>query len=213
MITRPAQVAHHVRGRIRVRFSGAKGDRQYLELIRQSISPLPGVQSVEVSSATGCLVVHYDHSTHSDFHQTLSDHGLALAPPEISEVDAIAANIEHEAEFLSQHSETAKSLVEFVKQIDRGLKRATGNTLDLRVLLPLGLAVYSFLELESDISTPLWVTLGIFSFNSFVSLHGATGAQSSVDTETAQVTHTGGVPGKPAETTTTIRKRTRIRRS
>jgi hypothetical protein len=212
MITRPAQVAHHVRGRIRVRFSGAKGDRRFLESIQQSISPLPGVQSVEISQSTGCIVVHYDQSAHRDFHQTLIEHGLALAPPEVSEVDAIAANIEHEAEFLSQHSETARRVVDFVKQIDHGLKCATGNTLDLRVLLPLGLAVYSFLELESDITTPLWVTLGIFSFNSFVSLHGSSAGQSSVDMESAQVTHTGAVPGKPAETTA-IRKRTRIRRS
>jgi len=212
MITRPAQVAHHVRGRIRVRFSGAKGDRRFLESMQQSISPLPGVQSVEVSPSTGCLVVHYDRAAHQDFHQTLSEHGLDLAPPELSEADSIAADIEHEAEFLSQHSEIARRVVEFVKQIDHGLKNATGNTLDLRVLLPLGLAVYSFLELESDISTPLWVTLGIFSFNSFVSLHGSTPARSSVDMESAQVTHTGGEPGKPAETTT-IRKRTRIRRS
>src|SRR5450432_3852924 len=98
MITSSAQVAHQVRGRIRIKVLGAKGDRQYLESIQQSISPLPGVQSVEVNSGTGCIVVHYDHFAHHDFHQTLSEHGLVLKSPEVSEVDAIAANIEHEAD-------------------------------------------------------------------------------------------------------------------
>jgi hypothetical protein len=210
MSTHPAQVAHHVRGRIRVRLSGAKGNYKLLESIQRSISPAPGVQGVEVNAATGCIVVHYDHSSCPDFHDTLSEHGLALAPPELSEVDAMAANIEREAEFLSQHSETARRVVDFVKQIDHGFKKVTGNTLDLRVLLPLGLAVYSFLEVESQISTPLWVTLGIFSFNSFIALHAAPGSR--VDTDSAQVIHTGAQPGKPAETTT-IRKRTRVRRS
>ena len=37
--------------------------------------------------------------------------------------------------------------------------------------LPLGLAVYSFVEIGLEASTPLWVTLGIFSFNSFLTLH------------------------------------------
>ena len=47
----------------------------------------------------------------------------------------------------------------------------------MNVLLPLGLAVYSVLELEAEMSTPLWVTLGIFSFNSFVMLHSGPAGQ------------------------------------
>jgi hypothetical protein len=59
----------------------------------------------------------------------------------------------------------------FVKGLNADVKRATNNAVDLKVLLPLGLAVYSLLKFEAEMATPLWVTLGIFSFNSFVALH------------------------------------------
>jgi hypothetical protein len=87
----------------------------------------------------------------------------------------MARRIEAEAEFLSQHSETARIIVDAVKRMDVNIKWATHNTVDLKVLLPLGLAAYSVVEIGLEASTPLWVTLGIFSLNSFVSLHSPPG--------------------------------------
>jgi len=171
-----AHVAHHVKGRIRVRMPKNKRDHATLEKVKRSISPMHGVQSVDVNASTGSVIVHYDAGTHADFPATLARHAEAnnlftLAPPRVSEVDEMVETIEKEAEFLAEHSETAKAIVEFVKGLNREVKRATNNNFDLQVLLPLGLAAYAFLSLEGDVATPLWVTLGLFSFNSFVSLH------------------------------------------
>jgi hypothetical protein len=171
-----ALVAHHTRGRIRVKVPAAKGNPELLREIEQLLAPAQGVQSVEVNPTTGSVVVHYDHTAHEDFHQTLTGHGessglFALQPPELTEVDHMAEAIQREAEFLAAHSETAKTIVDFTKNLNDRLRRATDNNLDLKVLLPLGLAVYAFLEVGAEVSTPLWVTLGIFSFNSFVQLH------------------------------------------
>lgn len=135
-----------------------------------------GVKSVDVNSTTGSVIVSYDAEKHADFPGTLARHAEAnnlftLEPPKISEVDEIIEGIEKEAEFLAEHSETAKAIVEFVKGLNHEIKKATNNNLDLQVLVPLGLAAYAFLQLEADVATPLWVTLGMFSFNSFVSLH------------------------------------------
>ena len=58
--------------------------------------------------------------------------------------------------------------------MDREIRIATDNTIDLKVLLPAGLAVWPFLKPGIEASTPLWVTLAISSFNSFVSLHRPT---------------------------------------
>lgn len=181
--------------------------------MKQSLSPVAGVRNVDVNSSTGTVVVNYDQTTHPDFAQTLANHGeseglFSLEPPEVSEVDEIANKLQREAQFLAQHSDMAKSCVDFVSQIDQGLKRATNNAVDLKVLLPLGLAVYAFLELESDITTPLWLTLGIFSFNSFVSLHHP-GGHHHMELDSSEVIQTHP-SGQPAETTV-IRKRTRKR--
>jgi hypothetical protein len=171
-----AHVIHHVKGRIRVRLPKAQRDHATLESIKRSIAPMHGVNSVDVNSTTGSVVVNYDAHTHDDFHSVLTQHCeerdlFTLAPPKLSEVDEIAETIEKEAEFLAERSQTAKAIVDFCKGLNNEVKKATNNSVDLQVLLPLGLAAYAFLELEADVSTPLWVTLGIFSFNSFMHLH------------------------------------------
>ena len=171
-----AHVTHHIPGRVRVKLPKAKGNHAMLREIQQSIFPLPGVKDVQVNPSTGSVVVHYDPEVHEDFHGHLSVHAeqsemFRLKPPEITEADAIAAKIEAEAEFLAEHSDAARHVVRAVKHFNETVKSATGNMVDLKVLLPLGLAVYAFLEVGSEMSTPLWVTLGIFSFNSFVRLH------------------------------------------
>lgn len=171
-----ARAVHHVRGRIRLKIPASKGNSRVLGEIAQAIAPIEGVKRVDVNSSTGSLIVHYDPAMHSTFHEHLADHAesagcFVLMPPELSEVDELAKKIEQEAQFLSQHSETARTIVDAFRSVDRAIKAATNNTVDLKVLLPLGLAVYSFVEIGLEASTPLWVTLGIFSFNSFVTLH------------------------------------------
>lgn len=172
-----ARVAHHVRGRIRVKIPGAKSNPAVLDEIKQALLPLAGVNQIDLNPAAGSLVVHYHaESEPGDFHARLVEHGAAsgayaLLPPEVTEVDQLARKIEAEAEYLSAHSESARVIVEGFKNLDRQVKIATHNAVDLKVLLPLGLAVYSLFEIGLEASTPLWVTLGIFSFNSFLALH------------------------------------------
>ncbi len=174
------RTVHHIKGRLRLKVSAARGNPSVLEEIRGSIADLPGVSGIHVNSRSGSILVHYSPKADADFHAQLTDHGartggFMLEPPALSEVDEMAQRIEAEAEFLSQHSDTARVIVDAVKRLDVNIKRATHNAVDLKVLLPLGLAAYSVVEIGIEASTPLWVTLGIFSFNSFISLHSPPG--------------------------------------
>jgi len=167
-----AHIVHHTPGRIRLKMHAGKRNSELLHKIRHAIKSRPGVRDVSVNSTTGSVVVHYDSSqwknSDSEIHAAANDSGLfTIAPPESEQVEAI----EREAEFLAEHSDLARLVVNYVEQFNQNVKRATNNTLDLNVLVPLGAAFYAFLEIESDVATPLWLTLGIFSFNSFVSLH------------------------------------------
>lgn len=206
-----AHVAHHVKGRIRVRLPKAKRDISLLESVQRAITPMEGVDSVEINPATGSVVIHYDAAKHEDFHAVLSKHAehkdlFMLAPPEVGDVDEMAKRIEEEAEFLSERSETAKAIVDFFKGMNQQLKKATNNSVDLQVLLPLGLAVYAFFELEADVTTPLWVTLGIFSFNSFMHLHHPLPTTMEVEHEELESSQPGKEPVKARRTRRTIRK-------
>jgi hypothetical protein len=89
----------------------------------------------------------------------------------IGEGGELIRSVEQEMEFLAEHSRLAKAIVEDTQKINRQLKLATDNAIDLNVLVPLALAAGSFIFLGGDVPTPLWATLGIFSFNSFVTLH------------------------------------------
>ncbi len=162
---------------MRVRVPSAKGNPEALEAIKKSLSSLNGVHEVIVNEATGSVTVRYDPNRHADFHEHLSGEGhhrqvMEMAPPpKLSEIDEVAETLEKEAEYLSNHSHTAKVVFDFVRKCDLELKRATDNQIDLKVLAPLGLAVYAFVEMGIEASTPVWLTLGLFSFNHFVDLH------------------------------------------
>lgn len=182
-----AHVAHHTKGRLRIRVPSAKGDPAALEEIKRSLSPIPGVSEVVVNDAIGTITVHYDPDCHVDFHRHLSEgegshqETLHMPPPPsrtaplaLSEVDEAMEMLEKEAEFLASHSHSAKAVFDMLRKFDVGLKKATDNNLDLKVLAPLGLAVYAFMELGFEAATPVWLTLGLFSFNHFVTLHTQT---------------------------------------
>jgi hypothetical protein len=108
-------------------------------------------------------------------HDTLSAHAgdhlqLRRRAP-ITEIDELENQLEEEAEYLAEHSQAARIIVDFCKSLDREVKRATNNAVDLKVLVPLGLAAYTFVEIGVEAATPVWLTLGLFALNHFVEMH------------------------------------------
>jgi cation transport ATPase len=171
-----ARTVHRVRGRIRLTIHGAKRHPHALNHIKKAIAPIEGVRNIETNATTGSVVIHYDPARHHNFHEELARQGSStgtfqLDPPILGEGGELVYEIQEETEFLAEHSDTARFIVNSFKSLDQAIRRATDNAVDLKVLLPLGLAVYSFLEFGVEVSTPLGVTLGIFSFNSFLVLH------------------------------------------
>ncbi len=173
-----AHIAHKVSGRIRMKVPAAKGDPAILEAYQAAFSAVPGITQVTLKPETGSIVIHYDPAREQEFeahfHARISHHALPVEPhvaPE-DEISEMARKIEAEAEFLAEHSELAKTTVEFFKKLDRELKLASGNTVDMKILLAGGLAAYTFFEIGAHAATPMWVTLALFSLNHFAELHG-----------------------------------------
>jgi hypothetical protein len=97
--------------------------------------------------------------------------GHPLHKPPKTHLNEELEGIEQEAEFLAEHSHTARVLVDWCKELDNQIKRVSNNNLDLKIMVPLGLAAVTFLEIGAAAATPMWVTLAIFSLNHFVELH------------------------------------------
>jgi hypothetical protein len=169
------QIAHQVPGRVRMKIPGAKGNPELLQQISETFGVIPGIEQITVNPATGSVVLHYDAERHDEFHGTFQHHyhqaqGAHSHPPS-TEIDDLARRIEDEAEFLARNSETARAVVDFVKKVDREIKLATNNTVDLKIVLAVGIIGITVLEVGATAATPVWVTLAIFTLNHFLEMH------------------------------------------
>jgi copper chaperone CopZ len=163
---------------MRIRVPTAKGDPEALEEIRRTLSSVGGVTNVSVNHSLGTVTISYDHAIHDELHRHLtsedSQHDVimsVMAEPKLADLGHMDEMIEKEAVFLADHSHAAKAVLELVHRFDRGVKQVTNNTVDLKVLAPLALAIVTFTELGVAAATPVWMTLGLFSFNHFIDLN------------------------------------------
>src|SRR5450432_3233243 len=123
-----AEIAHHVRGRIRMKIPAAKGDEVLLEQIKRALSPMPGMLDIEVNPSTGSIILHYDPDVHDEIHDSLHEHGsdhFAVRRPPVTEIDELDEQLEQEAEYLAEHSRAARAIVDFCRALDREIKLAT----------------------------------------------------------------------------------------
>ena len=177
------EVVHATRGRVRLKIPAAKRNPELLNQIRTAFVGLPGIDAIEVKPATGSLVIYYDPDHHQDIPSLFLSLNKAADPavapitaaavhrPPTNHLEEVTRSIEEEAEFLAEHSHIARSVVDLAKEFDRSLKRATNNNIDLKIMVPIVLAGFTFLEIGAAAATPMWVTLMIFSLNHFVELH------------------------------------------
>jgi len=165
------KIEHQVRGRIRIKIPAGKGNPELLEQIKQTFGFIPGIEDIIVNPTTGSVVLHYDEDRHDAFHGDLGRHLPVTHRPPANEIDEIARKLEEEAEFLAEHSHLARGIVDFFKAFDRQIKSATGNLVDLKIVLAVGIIGFTVLELGANAATPVWVTLVVFGLNHFVEMH------------------------------------------
>jgi hypothetical protein len=170
------QIAHQVPGRIRMKVPSAKGNPAMLEEIQKAFSAIPGIEQVAINPETGSVVLRYDADRHDDFHagfaHRFNEHHASPAHhrPPTNEIDALARKIEEEAEFLADHSNAARAVVEFCRHCDREIKIATGNVMDLKMVLCVGIVGFMIFEIGAAAATPVWVTLTLFGLNHFIEM-------------------------------------------
>jgi hypothetical protein len=133
---------------------------------------------VVVNPETSSVVLKYDADRYDDFHAGFTHrfnehhdgHVSAHRPPPSNEIDSLARKIEEEADFLAEHSDAAKAVVDFCKHWDREIKIASGNLVDLKMVLCIGLVGYTIFEVGAAAATPVWVTLTLFGLNHFIEM-------------------------------------------
>jgi hypothetical protein len=171
---KPARIVHQVPGRIRIKVTGAREDSEYFAVVRRLISELSGVESVRVNATSSSIVVAYSPSD-PIFHCRLRESNAVSEWLDWAEggdlFSAMDDVVSTGVKYLERHSRLAESVVSTAEQLDTSLRRASDGYLDLKVLLPLGVAAATSLHKSRTKGTPMWMTMGIFAFNAFLSLH------------------------------------------
>jgi hypothetical protein len=184
-----ATIAHHVPGRMRLKIPSAKGNDVLFEEIRQSLAVVPGIHEIIINPATSSVTVHYAVDAHPQLHASIDQHQEHFAvnhTPPSTKIDDMTHMVEDEAEFLAEHSHSARVVVDLCKKLDREVKKATSNSVDLKVLVPLGLAAVTFIEIGATAATPVWVTIGLFSLNHFIELQAHPGRRQNNGKDASQ---------------------------
>jgi hypothetical protein len=171
------KIEHQVPGRVRMKIKAAKGNPELLKQISEVFAVIPGIEQITANPTTGSVVLHYDTDRHDEFHGSLRQHCEAHAAANggthgaSTELDKLTSSIEAEAEFLASHSHSARAVVDFVKQVDREIKLATNNSVDLKIVFAVGIIGLTVFEVGATAATPVWVTLAIFTVNHFIEMH------------------------------------------
>lgn len=168
-----AYVHHHLPGRLRLRVPAAKGENDELREISSAIARTPGINQVEYNPITGSILIQYSPEQYKNLRSLESGLSASAAP--------IALNNSHPAHHGSQRPQhwrgrsiAARRVDSFFKQLDREIRTATDNEVDLKFILPFGVGVLGLVAIRTSSITPLWLTLLIFAFNSFLGLHAPT---------------------------------------
>ena len=169
------QIAHQVPGRIRLKVPKVKENPELIEQIKQMFNVIPGIEEVAVNPVTGSVVLQYDTDRHDEFHDRLQHHTGGHFKPPSNEIDVLAGKIEQEAEYLAENSHTARVVIDYFKDFDREVKIATGNAIDLKIVLAAGIAGFTVIEVGATAATPVWVTLAIFALNHMIEAHNGDG--------------------------------------
>ncbi len=166
-----AYISHYIPGRLRIRVPEAKRNQALLEKLREALLSAPGVEAVDCNPLTGSMLVHYAPGPDEKLPAFLSAHNGSAPPFSLHALHSSPPGGNVRRRRPKQHSEAAQSIMGFFGDLDDAIRTATGDQLDLRVLFPLAAAVLGIALMRGARATPLWLTLMIFGFSSFLVLH------------------------------------------
>ncbi len=169
------RIAHHVPGRMRLKVLGVPADPEFFATVQKIIAGLDGVESVRVNAPSSSIVICYSPAD-TVFYCRLQNDPHVNGWMRLQGDDALLAGIDvavasGASSYLAKQSRLAESLMAGAEELDFRMRQASDGYVDLKLLLPLMFAVATSMRQARGTGTPMWLSLGTFAFNSFLSLH------------------------------------------
>jgi hypothetical protein len=180
---RSASIAHRIPGRIRIRIPSAKADSEFLEQARAALSTLPRVLEVSCNPLTGSILVLHVPGAELELEGAMTSQNGSTLPFVLTAAKPEVVPPRTRRRKTPRQSYLASAIAETVADLDDAVRAATGNALDLKVLLPIVAGSIGITMLRGSRRTPLWLTLLIFAFTSFTALHGEENAEAAIAEE------------------------------
>jgi hypothetical protein len=159
---------------LRLKVLGVPAEKDYFAAVKEVIASLEGVDSVRVNAASSSIVIDYS-PVDTVFHFRLKDDPTVNSWLRLEGEDALLARVDEAVasgpHYLGAHSRMADGILSGAEQLDTRLRRASDGYLDLKLLLPLAFAAATSMRQARGRGTPMWLSLGTFAFNSFLTLH------------------------------------------
>ena len=168
-MSKRAQVASHVPGRIRLKLHPQGRDQETMAGIQTKLQSLEGIDDVRLNPAAGSVTVNYDRERHS----------MAGILGFLEDLDVVVDSIGHlpGLDVSTEATRNGRQLPEFITAINalnQRIRNTTGLAIDLKLLLPLafvGAGIWSIGKRGLMIDkVPGWLFLW-FAFDMFVKLH------------------------------------------
>jgi hypothetical protein len=155
-------------GRLRLRVAHPHRQSGDMQRIANALQANPNINQVRTNIQNGSIVINHDGDdvSRDNVYATLCDLGIIFGDVTLGKSEAAA--------------EVSNAVVDLNKRV----RQATNNAVDLRLLFPLGLGVFSIRQLLTkglQLETIPWYVLGWYAFDSFLKLHATSQAQASKD--------------------------------
>jgi hypothetical protein len=137
-----ASIRHHVPGRIRIKVSRAARNDAALNQIRNLICRIPSVTHYGCNALTGSIVIYYDHGTVKDILSEIEKKcgriSKLLRVKWARDAGPGCIRTKNSALYPDRRFDFG-NLIGVVRDLDRGLRSATADLVDLRLLIATGI--------------------------------------------------------------------------
>ncbi len=173
-----AYITHRIPGRLRLKIPAAKGRPDLLQRMAAAARSASDINSVECNPVTGSVLIHHTPAAYQSVEALASALGdstlhvsMHTSPP------AAGGRSRRAREEHTGPSAAGKAITSFFRNLDREIREATNNEIDLKVMLPLASGILGFVAFRRKAPTTVWLTLLIFAFHSFLTLHSVAEAE------------------------------------
>jgi len=172
--THHAQLAHHIPGRLRVRFPRENRRSHIMERLKEDLLTQTGIQAVGTNHAAGSVTVSYDPQQHSNT-------GMLGVPEDLGVIVSTMIDAPHIEVGTREKgpSAAALSLSGALDDLNQRLAAWTGNVIDLLALFPLSLVGVGLWQVRQHglmlEMPPGWLLVWL-GFDAFLKLHAHQGS-------------------------------------